>query len=926
MKFIRTIPLLLLLSMPAMADDSLLIKDMESLRDSLPFKDAGRPPLTRRLADLYFQKAVQDDKNLILTGVGNAAEIQALRVRAYKLYSEALDGEKGIYPAVTGEMRTKIEFQLARLDRMMGKRAQALTTFKTIAAQSTTGRDLMRETLLTIAEMQDEDGQWAEAQLAYEKALPLCQNAEAASYVRYRLSWAYFRKGDIARAQNEISQALFDAQGNVKDQVVMDYTQFLAATPKTDGVTELQKMEALAQKTRRPQLIEELAGAFFAIGNREAGVTALTHAQRIKPDPFHAARLAEENYGFRRWDDVTANLNYLKTQSVAVSSMEAKRRETMDQILRRLVVQIDGERKSNPGKYNTESMLAIDTYIALFPKSDVVPKMREGWMAAASDDQMKMERLALWISESKGTADERKFRQERAALALKNKNYTVIREEAKALANTTDVAQKREWTYVEAKAALDSGDDTFALTQFQELAKMNTNPDKWAVQSQHLALDILNKQKKFSELAAQAATWTTVAALKDSSVKADVSEMEAARSQALFEHAASLGATPEALKQFVSFCEQNLFVDKSCPNAKVLAVKLKDQAALITVLTVQNDVAALAAEFERMGQFAKAAALQEKTLKPTDAEMTWIKVATLFQIGGDEAGRTRVLRALSARLMKQGKMSPEQEVLMKASYLTSSLSTSELLRLPWSAATKMKLASDFEKSGRGDAETKKMILSSKEDTGSLWADNALAKVEAADQKQRSITFYGGNSRARFQSRLNSIASLAKMSKEVLEGASTPVRVSILGTLSRAYQDLDREILATPLPEGLDQEQISQVQAAMEELAAPLRAEGESYLKLREEQVAQLDQRDSWLPVIEQGRAAVVAKLKEVEVAQLPKTSTGLSEMERLALAQKLSVDPNDKSVLEKLRQDYEGRGEKAAAAYFSGRLTEMEKL
>jgi hypothetical protein len=552
--------------------------------------------------------------------------------------------------------------------------------------------------------------------------------------------------------------------------------------------------------------------------------------------------------------------------------------------------------------------------------------MREGWMAAASDDQMKMQRLSLWISESKGLADERKFRQERAALALKNKNHAIIREEAKALADTTDVSQKREWTYVEAKAALDSGDDSFALTQFQELAKMNTNPDKWAVQSQHLALDILNKQKKFSELAAQAATWTTIAALKNSNVKNDVNEMEAARSQALFEHAASLGETPEALKQFVSFCEENLFAEKSCPNAKVLAVKLKDQAALITVLKKQNDEVALAAEYERMGKFAEAALLQEKTLKSTDSEMTWIKVATLFQIGGDEAGRTRVLRTLAARLMKQGKMSPEQEVLMKASYLTSSLSTSELLRLPWSAATKMKLASDFEKSGRGDAETKKMILSAKVDMGSMWADSMLMKVEALDQKQRGVAFYGGNSRARFQARLNAIANLAKTSKEVLEGASTPVRVSILSTLARAYQDLDREILATPLPEGLDQEQISQVQGAMEELAAPLRAEGESYLKLREEQVAQLDQSQNWLPVIEQGRVALVTKLKERETAELPKVSGGLSEMERLALSQKLSVDPNDKSVLEKLRQDYEGRGEKAAAAYFSGRLTEMEKL
>ncbi|MBY0515983.1 MAG: hypothetical protein K2P81_03670, partial [Bacteriovoracaceae bacterium] len=343
MKLIRMMILALFLLPSAYADDSILIRDMESLRDSLPFKDMGRPPLTRRLADLYFQKAVEDDKNLILTGNGSPAEITKMRDRAGKLYREALDGEKGTYPAIEGELKIKIQFQLARIDRMNGQRSKALETFQTITASPLAGKQLMRETLLTIAEMNDEDGKWEKAQEAYLKALPLCEGPEAISYVRYRLSWAYFRKGDIQTAQNEISQALYDAQGNPKDQVIADYIQFLAADTKTDGKAALLKIEALAQKARRPMLIDDLGNAFFAIGNRQAGVNVIAHAHRLKPDPFYAARLAEEYYGFRQWDDVTSSLNSLQSLSTKISGLEAKKKEAVDQMLRRLVVQIDGE-------------------------------------------------------------------------------------------------------------------------------------------------------------------------------------------------------------------------------------------------------------------------------------------------------------------------------------------------------------------------------------------------------------------------------------------------------------------------------------------------------------------------------------------------------------------------------------------------------
>ena len=924
MTYIRTIFLVLLLIPVAFANDAQLIRDMESLRDSLPFKDPGRPALTRRLADLCFQKAVQDDKDLILSGKGQASEVTALRAKAIKLYTEALDGEKGTYPAAQGELKNKIEFQVARLERMQGQKAKALSTFKTLAALPNVNKDLLRETLLTIAEMHDEEGQWVEAQAAYQKALPHCQGADAISYVRYRLAWAYFRKNQISEAQTEMSQALYDAQGNLKDQAMADYLQFLAATPGDMGSQHLMKVEGIAAKARRPEFVEQLADAYFTAGNRQAGVTVLAHAQRLRPSPFAAARLSEEYYGFKRLDDMQAMLTYLKGQAAGVKALEDKKREAVDQILRRLVVQLDGERKSNPGQFNAEVMLAIETHLALFPQSDVTEKMRAGWLVASTDDAAKMERLSLWIKAETNIDAQRRYRQERAALALKTKNTQVVREEARELLKTTDEASAREWTYVEAKAAYDMGEEAHALSAFQALAKKTQSPDKWAVQSQHLALDILNKGKRYQELVQQASLWTNQAALKNSAVAADVLEMDKARSEASFEYAASLGETEAALTEFNRFCQEGQFVEKSCPNAKVLAVKLKNQAVLVQVLARMNDKPALAQEYERMGRFEDAAAILEPALTAQQPEVEWIKVSLMYQIAGNEAARARVLRKLSARLIKLGKMSAELEGVVIAAYHHSEIKGAELMRLPWSAAQKIRLATELETQGLGDAQTKKLISSSKEDLGAVWAREVFSRMNALDQRQRQITFYTGNTSARVQQRMTSMGNYAKEVKAVLDGASTPVRVALLNSLAKAYGDLDKEILATPLPAGITAEQLAGAKEAMESLAQPMRIEAESYQKLAAEQQATLADAASW-PFAE-GTAAVLARIETEERANAPKAAAGMTPTERSTVLSSLAVDPNSRSALERLRDDFKTRGDLAAAAYFTGRLSAMEQL
>lgn len=912
------------------SSDAALIKDMESLRNSLPFKDAGRPQLTRRLADLYFQKAVEDDKNLLLTGKGNAGEIKRLRERAYKLYQESLTGENGIFPAATGELKVKTQFQLARLDRMSGEKARAFAAFREVASSPSSGPDLLRETHLTIAEMQDEDGQWKEAMASYQAALPLCQGPSATGYVQHRIAWALYRMNRFTEAQHEIAKALWDAQGQPKEQVFRDYIQFLASTPATNGQVELSRIEPLAQKAGLP-LVENLAEAFFAVGNRTAGATVMAHAHRLAPNAFYSARLAEEYYGFRRWDDLRSELSTLQSLSAQIPALDEKKRTALDQILRRLIVQIDGERKSNPGKYNEESCAAIDLHLSLFPKSDVVAKMQEGWLAAQTDESMKMQRLATWIQEAaarKDNATELRFRTERAALASRKKDYAVIISEASALAALSPEKEKqREWMYVAAKAMQDMGKEEEALNEYRSLAtvEQNASPDKWAVQSQHLALAILNKGKRYQELAQQAALWTgnkTLAA--NTQMKTELAEMSRAESEARFEAATAMGENPEALSQFLSFCEAGEFKEKACTNAKVLAVKLKKNDELIRVLKVLGDEETLASEYERTGRFTQAAALLEKKLVGNKDETSWLKVSLLYEIGGDKTSQVRVLRSLAAAIKKAGKFTPGLEPVLETSFLAAGMSATELMPLPWSTTTKLRLAATFEDKGMGNTLTQKLVSSSDKDLGVSWAKMTISRLEEMDKKQKSISFQGRNSTALFQKRLKAIGSFAEATKKILSGASTEVRVYLLERLAAAYTQLEQEIMATPMPEGLEQEQIVQVQAAMESLAAPLKSEAVAYQKLQEEQYIALgDKAASWREIVPQGREVFVTKLTE-QVNAPVEFASGMTEEQRAEVLNQLSMNPSDRSLLEKLHGHYSARGEIGPAAYFKGRLSNVE--
>ena len=81
------------------------------------------------------------------------------------------------------------------------------------------------------------------------------------------------------------------------------------------------------------------------------------------------------------------------------------------------------------------------------------------------------------------------------------------KQEAAIAALTTDPQKRREAQYQRAYALYQDKKQDDALPLFKELAVVRERPDSYAIQSQHLALEILAQKKDYKAILAQANTW-----------------------------------------------------------------------------------------------------------------------------------------------------------------------------------------------------------------------------------------------------------------------------------------------------------------------------------------------------------------------------------------------------------------------------------
>lgn len=908
-----------------------LIKEMESLRDSLNIDDPKRIDLTLRLADLYFDVSIKE---------GNKEDSELLkkdRLKSLELYKHSLNGTDNL-KAATGLNRIKIQFQLGRLLTRLDEGKTAEPYYLSIIGNNEAPKKMVEQSALALAEYYEELANYVPAKKYYDQAISLCTVKDSCNYANYRLAWLLYKDTKLDAAIATMEKSLWNDGDYVRENSLSDLLLFMS-NKDTDGQAELVAIKKIAIRAKKPELVSQLVEAFYVAGNRLAGSTLLAELNKSDPNLYYEVRLLEEFYGFRKWDKVENYLSIIEKRKPSDIPVKAEEASEVLTILRRFIVQVDAEMQVNTG-LNVFLKRSIDAYLNFYPNDELRKKMQAGWLSAESDKALKVAKLEKWIKEDIAfgvdSGEIRKLRQTRLSLAQELKNQNVVIVESLAIAEILKgTREANEFSYVAARELYEQKKYDQSLPYFQAIvvdAQKNSDISNWATLSQNLILDIYNHQKNYDGIISQVGVWGEMTKNSSSAeLQKETKSMNQILVQAKFEKAMLMKDNPEALESFYQFCMDNTYPEKSCENAKILSIKYKDQQKLVTLLEKSGDEKALLVEYELMGRYLEAARLKEKLeLKPGVALDTYLQVAFLYELDQNLKERDRVLAKMIEVINRDKKIPVDLEKMIYLTLEEANLLDERALTMPWSLSQKLKLATRLEVQ-KPTAATQKIILAEKESRGPLWSKLILTQIEAEYIKANKIKFYGTRSKILFKQRTEALEKFAAMAKPILDGADLETRVYLLHMLKMAYKNIANEILNTPIPEGLDEETLAAVATQISTLADPFDRVNEDYDNLLNTQLAAMTDESMRTSVTKNitGDVKNYSSFINIDSSLALKNRKSLSpDEERIAadMKMKLLTDPEDKDALLGLKDFYTKYDYTRAAAYYNGRVENLNKV
>jgi hypothetical protein len=936
---VLTVFFVLLTTTFAKSDSQYLIDEMEGLRDSLNLEDPARIDLTLRLADLYFDVSIAEGKSQ-----GKEQDQKMLkqnRLKALDLYKYTLSGTDGIKKA-TGLRRIKIEFQMARLLSRLNEHESAEQYYLSVFSNEKTPLKMREQASLGLAEWFEEDARYTKSRNFYDEALSLCKSKSICNYVHYRKAWLYYKDTKLDSAIAEMKLSLFDEKGDVRENSLTDLMLFMS-NEEGNGKASLAYIKGLANKIKRPELVRNLVEAYYVAGNRYAGSHLLADLNKTDGNLYYEVRLLEEFYGFRKWDKVENYLSLIEKRQI--KDIPTKKTESAEvlKILRRFVVQVDSEVQVIQ-ELSIFLKRSIAIYLNLYPNDKLRRKMQQGWLKAEEDERTKVSQLGIWIKEDisfgKDLKHIRNLRQTRLSMAQKLKLSDIVIEEALAI---TEILKDRdeadEFRYAAARELYTQKNYDQALPHFKVLVDKSIAMkafSKWSLLSQNLSLDIYNQRKDFSTIASQVKAWQVASAgTKDKAILKERASMSKILVQAEFEQATKMGESTESLEKFFAFCFQNVFPEKSCVNAKVLAVKLKDQDKVIRLLERSGDEKALMVEFELMGRFSDAAKLNEKYYLSKQARRKnkgaavdhYMKTALLYELDQNYKSRDRILKRLIIKIKNEKKLLTDNPKYEQAIFLTldeANLIDATSLSIPWSLKRKLRLSNRLQME-KPRLKTSKILLSQKTSQGSAWSKLVLSKLKRPFEKTGKISFYGRYSQSRFKKRTRVIDQFVKSSKEYLDGADVETRIYILDMLTAVYVKMTNDILGTPLPEGLDEETLKTVQAQLATMAGPFQKVASDYRNLLESQKIELSEGDKQRVLghlASEEESKDYASFIQMDVAE-KRNYASIDYSEIMPLRATLLKQPESRETLNKLNEFYKAKASARIAAYYKGRVNNL---
>lgn len=887
--------LALQLSHPAMALQAKdLIQEAEEVYNQLPAHAPEKRAVALRLADLLFDAAIEVDSDAKATAADNQ------RADGYRAQSERL--YKDVLPKLNPAQTQRVRFQLARLYSFKAQMPQAIALWKEIFETPGHPR-LKREAALHWAEqleLANDNSSIQQAADLYSKALPLADQDMLRSYILYRSSWTHYRMGQAAKAVELLEKSIALAVDKERDDLFRDMVLFMSRDEKAVK-PQLAAIEKLQATYKRTGYVQQLADAYLAADRKGDYAFILGYLNETDPNLERAVSILDAAHDGLSMDGVLAQLeeiNRLRRAGVKFKNADIEKK-SKDKLFR-LVHLWDGNRRAKKAGADKLLVGGVSTMILLFPTAEETSQAISGWLAAHTDPKVQRPQVDTWIAiaqEVKHTPLEVRLTQNKLELARQSKDWNVVVETSRKLELIT-AANARPVRYQRAKALYELKNYEEALPVFLALAQEKSDgKDEFKKLSQDLALDILAIQKRFEDIAIYTGKWKGEGGERGE-------ELAAIGEKSKFEGAAA-AQDANSLAVFTQFCLEKKFTPKSCDNARSLAGKLRNQGTLITVLKAQGDEKELTRQLEVAGRFGESARMIEKTLKPEE-RMMWLKVALLYELQGELKERDRVLTKFSQIIAKQ-KMTDEEQALIFATLNDAGLVNEKTLALPWSEAFKAKIASDlYDKSPTPG--TQAILAKYCGPAGNGWQKVHLKAMKETNDKQAKIQFTGAKSKRQFEDRVALLKTLGNQANCFKQGATSDLAKNSATKVSEAYSEFAKAILATPMPEGLDEETEAEVKAQIETMASPFQKQSENWL----ETAAQITDAPE-MPVAWNFDAPVEDK-----------DSSNRVVFDWQPYLNDIQKEPFVKAHFEQLRTHFENKGRGRLAAYVKGRLQDME--
>jgi alkylhydroperoxidase/carboxymuconolactone decarboxylase family protein YurZ len=898
MKFVH-IFLCILLSSPAMGSNADLITDAESLRDSLPVNDHdSRRALTQRLADLIYNEAIDLSAEGVLTA-RQKSQLKRHRMRAIELYDELLSGNQGRYSKPHGKNKAVIQFQKARIYADMGKIEQSKPIWQQLVKLEQYP-DIACESSLWLAEnleIAETASAWKESLRLYDLAIKYSKKHDTQVYAKYRKAWVLRNLDNIDAAIHTMKESLWDAKGQVREEALRDLVRFVAE----DGTLVEQRIayfEQLNDRLNRNDLVEKLGESYFAAGNKPAGVAALLAYTGKEEKLPHLVQLLEETYGLRDWSKFRNVIG--KAEKWALKSESESQKQEIEKEMRRLAVQMDADRVTNKDVAYEFGRVA-DLYLKFFPKSDIRFKMVEGRLGSEQDPEIKVARIEeLLANPAFGWKKSEELKLRETAVSI----YRLLKDHESATVHLAilaegagDTKDRRRFRFVHALELHEQGKVEQAIPLLKELAVENAKDDI-GLKSQTLVVDYLSSKKDYTALLASGTVFVNAGNGAHQNKEA-YKKMKTVLSNAEFEQAVAGGETAASLKKFKEFCFGGKFMPKSCDNARVLAIKLAAHTDYQEILAFEKKDQKLAEHFEAIGEFAKSAALHEKLLSKNPSDNELLRIALLYELSWRLADRDRFLKKLVSKLSRRKQFaSMDEEALYWQTLKDADLLDKNSLKLPWSTSRKCELSEKVASTGMNKSLAKSLLTCT--ETGPAWNQLVMLKVKKLNDFQKKKTFYGRNSKGRFDRKLKAIKKLGEEINTYFSKALPATQKELASIAASAYSDLSAMILATPIPKGATPEQLAQINSQLQQMAQPFDEKKLEY----EDLIAKVQSFDKEPEEVTERIVASQSRDRQLETEQFR------------ALR---STETSGQSI-QKLKEHYSVTGNARLAAYFEGRL------